>query len=89
MLLLECLAAAGSWPEARKHVEHLHRSLPPQKLHASCQPGSAADAVTPLDSLAAWRATCLVRAPTGRVGEDMNMLVSELATPQAKVRTGC
>lgn len=79
MLLLECMAAAGQWGPARRHVESLQRCLP---LKATGPAAAAAEQV------AGWRATCLVRASltaTPRVGEDMNRLLAELSTPRAKV----
>eukprot|EP00878_Enallax_costatus_P046694 GHUV01056954.1.p1 GENE.GHUV01056954.1~~GHUV01056954.1.p1 ORF type:complete len:351 (+),score=114.45 GHUV01056954.1:187-1239(+) len=76
ILLLECLTAAGQWPAARQHVDSLQRSLP-LKSH-----GPAAAAAV---AVAGWRATCLARAPASkRIMEDMNRLLSELSTPQAK-----
>jgi len=78
LLLLECLAAAGRWSDAWRHVEALHRSLPLSK-----QKGPAAAAA--LEGLANWRATCLVHASSGRAMEDMTRLLAELSTPQAKV----
>lgn len=78
LLQLECLSAAGRWQEARRHVEALHRSLPVAK-----QRGPAAAAA--LEAIAGWRATCLVEAST-RALEEMPRLLSELNTPQAKVR---
>jgi hypothetical protein len=80
VLLLECMAAAGHWGPARRHVESLQRCLP---LKATGPAAAAAE------QLAGWRATCLVRASltaTPRVGEDMNRLLAELSTPRAKVR---
>jgi hypothetical protein len=80
VLLLECMAAAGQWDAARRHVEALQRCLP---LKASGPAAAAAEQV------AGWRASCLVRASltaTPRVGEDMNRLLAELSTPRAKVR---
>lgn len=77
ILLLECLAAAGQWPAARQHVDSLQRSMP-LKSHG---PATAAAV-----AVAGWRATCLARAPPSkRIMEDMNRLLSELGTPQAKV----
>jgi hypothetical protein len=79
VLLLECMTAAGQWGAARRHVESLQRCLP---LKATGPAAAAAEQV------AAWRATCLVRASltaTPRVGEDMNRLLAELSTPRAKV----
>jgi hypothetical protein len=76
VLLLRCLAAAGHWTAARLQTEALQRCLP-QKTSGPF----AAAALT----VAAWRATCLAHAPTGRAAEDMNRLVAELATPAAKV----
>lgn len=77
VLLLECLTAAGQWAAARQHVEALQRCLP-LKTH-----GPVADAAV---EVAGWRARCLARAPSSdRMMEDMNRLLSELSTPQAKV----
>jgi hypothetical protein len=81
VLLLECLSTAQRWPEARRHIEALHRSLPMAK-----QRGPAA--AVALEAVAAWRATCLVKAAAGRAWEEMPRLLSELSTPHAKVRTG-
>jgi hypothetical protein len=78
-LLLECLSATGRWPEARRHIEALHRSLPIAK-----QRGPAA--AVALEEIAGWRATCLVKAAAGRAWEEMPRLLSELSTPHAKVR---
>jgi hypothetical protein len=78
MLLLECLSAAGHWQDARQHAEAFHRSLPLSK-HKGLTAAAA------LEALAAWRATCVVKAGPGRAMEDMPRLLSELSTAQAKV----
>lgn len=78
LLLLECLSAAGLWKDARQHAEAFHRSLPLAK-----HKGPTAAAA--LEALAAWRATCVVKAGPGHAMEDMPRLLSELSTAQAKV----
>jgi hypothetical protein len=78
LLLLECMSAADHWQDARQHAEAFHRSLPLAK-----HKGPTAAAA--LESLAAWRATCVVKAGSGHAMEDMPRLLSELSTAQAKV----